>query len=549
MSQENGGQLLARSLKEEGVKYVFSLTGHGIDDLYDGCMEHDIQIIDTRHEQAAALMAEGWARATGKPGVVAVTLSPGVAAMVPGIANSGPSPVVAIAGKSHLSRLDMEDSQELDQLALMKPITKWARTIYQTERVPEYISAAFRHATTGRPGPVYLDIPVDISENQVNNNEQVSSTGNYYTEVKPQGDPKAIRKAVELICKAERPLLIGGGGLWWSGAWDELRQFVELLQIPFILKNKARGVIPEDHHLSIGPALVAADKADVVLTIGRRMDHWLGFGKSPLFNEKAKVIEVDIDPGVIGQNRPVEVGIVGDARAILRQMIEEARDSCKGRMHLSGWIEECTAEYKSWRQCLDAEANSDAVPIHPARLWKEVTDFLGRDTVVTIEGGEQGIWANHVLKAYSPGHMLNHFPLGGLGAGIPFGIAAKLANPDKRVLVCCGDGAFLITGMELDTAVRHNIPIVVVVSNNGCWGTCFHRQLKTYGRTTGTVLGHTRYDKLVEALGGHGEWVEKPDDIRPALERAFQSGLPACVNIKTDQDAGCPVTYRGQIAD
>ena len=236
---------------------------------------------------------------------------------------------------------------------------------------------------------------------------------------------------------------------------------------------------------------------------------------------------------IIGWNRPVEVGIVGDAKLVLRQMVQEARDRCKGREELP-WIEECKTEYKNWRGRMEAGATSDAVPIHPLRLFKEVSDFLDREAIVVADGGETGNLVRSCFRSYYPGHLVDHHPSSCLGAAIPMGIAAKLAKPDNQVLIYNGDGSFAINGMEFDTAVRHNIPIVVVIANNGCWGTVRRRQQRLFGREIGAELGFTRYDRLVEDLGGYGEWVEKPEDIRPALQRAFSSGLPACVNVKID---------------
>jgi acetolactate synthase-1/2/3 large subunit len=421
---------------------------------------------------------------------------------------------------------------EMNQLELVKSLVKWGRTVYETRRIPEYISMAFRHALTGKPGPVYLDIPEDVMYKSIDE-DSITYPEKYRTEAKSQGDPRDIQKAVELMLNAKRPLVIGGSGVWWSQASEELRELIEMVKLPVILRPKGRGSVPEDHPLFVGPATVGIGQADVILAVGIRFTAGLGFGRPPLFDEKAKVIHVDIDGSVIGQNRPIDIGIIGDAKLVLKQMADEARDRCKGREE-SLWIEECRAAYKKWRETFEAGADSDAVPIHPARLRKEIKDFLDRDAIVTVDGGEAGQWGRLSFNAYYPGHLIDHTPNAQLGSAFPFGIGAKLAKPDKQVLVFNGDGAWAINGMEFDTAVRHNIPVVNVVSNNGCWGTCIHRSERLYGRAIGVELGFTRYDKVVEALGGYGEWVEKPEDIRPALQRAFASGLPACVNVKTD---------------
>jgi acetolactate synthase-1/2/3 large subunit len=532
MSQVHGGELVVRSLKNEGVQFLFSLPGHGIDSIYDACIDAGIRIIDTRHEQAASNMADAWFRVTGKTGVVAVTGAPGVVAMVSGIVNGESSPIIALAGRNHVSKLEMGAGQEMDQVSLMRPITKWARTVYETHRIPEYMGMAFRHATSGRPGPVYLDIPLDVIESKVDS-DQIVYPEKYRTGNKPQGDAKAIQEAVELLLAAKRPLFIGGSGLWCSQVESELQELLEMVNIPFVLRDKGRGSVPEDHPLCVGASLVCAKQADVILAAGIRFDGHIGFGRPPVMDEKAKVIQIDIDAHMIGENRPIEVGIVGDAKLVLKAMVEEARDSCKGRKELP-WVQKCQTQYKKGREAFEEGARSDAVPINPCRLLKEVSSFLDREAILTADGGETGGLVRSYFKCYYPGHMLDHHPMSCLGSGIPFGIAAKLAKPDHQVLTYNGDGSFCINGMEFDTAVRHRIPLVVVVANNGCWGTVRRRQNRLFGREIGAQLGWTRYDKLVEDLGGHGQWVERPEDIRPALQRAFDSGLPACVNVKTD---------------
>lgn len=493
-----------------------------------------MRIIDTRHEQAAAAMADAWTRVTGKPAVVVVTALPAVVAMVSGIKNAEFSPVISIAGKTDLSRLDVGLSHEMDQIALMSPITKWAKTVYETKRIPEYVASCFRQALAGQPGPVFLDLPRDIVETTVEDDTGLYPRG-YRTDARTEGDPGLVKKALELLQGAERPLVVGGSGLWWAQAGRELREFLELTGLPFSLgqrKGKGRGILPEDHPLFVGPARASSKRADVILALGIWPNSRLG-------GEKTKTVQVDVDQRAIGQNMPVDIGIVGDAGMVLRQMIEFARKSWKPKKD-STWLEECRAEDAAWRESLETQAKSDAVPIHPGRLWKEVRDYLDRDAIVTVDGGEITSWVRSYFKAYLPGHLLDDSPRGCLGTAIPFGIGAKLASPKSQVLVCTGDGAFGINGMEFDTAVRQNIPFVAVVANNGCWGRCRTRQYKLFHREVGVELGFTRYDRVVEALGGHGEWVERPEEIRPALARAFASGKPACLNVKIDRSIKPP---------
>ncbi|MBI2857806.1 MAG: thiamine pyrophosphate-binding protein [Chloroflexi bacterium] len=534
MSLIHGGQLVVKSLKREGIKYLFTLSGHSVDYIYDACIDEGIRIIDTRHEQAAAHMADGWTRVTHQPAVLAVTDSPGVAAMVPGLFSAAFSPVLVLAGKSDVAQQDLEGRHEADQLAIVQSLVKWGRTVFQTERIPEYISMAFRHAMGGSPGPAYLEIPRDVIEKKVDQSS-VPFPEQYRTEVRPQGDPGEVSKAVDLLLSAKRPLIAAGNGAWWSQAGEETRQLAETLNIPFLLKGKARGIVPEDHPLFIGSGMVGTREADVVLAVGIRFNGRFGFGRPPSFSQDCRVIQVDCDATAIGQNRPVDIGLVGDPKAILGQMVLDCRDKCGVRPDLP-WIQHCSILYRQYRQKLEDGANSDAIPIHPARLWKEVFDCISREAIVATDGGNAAWWARSFFKASYPGHLLDTEPRGLLGSAIPFAIAAKLARPDKQVLVCNGDGSFGINGMEFDTAARHGIPIVAVVANNGCWATCTNRQVRLFGqeRVVGTRLGFTRYEKMVADLGGYGEWVENPGDIKPALKRALASGVPACINVKID---------------
>jgi len=542
----SGGRLLVKALKNEGVENIFALSGMHINSIFDACIDEGVRIIDTRHEQAAAHMAEGWARVTGKPGVCVVTAGPGVTDAITGaaVALQSASPAIIIAGRSTLTEFDKGSLQEMEQVPLMKLVTKWARTAYETKRVPEYVSMAFRHACGGRPGPVFLDIPNDVLDREMEE-EQVSFPTGYRTETRPAGDPVLIERAVDLLLAATKPVTIAGSGVWWSPASQELQEFIEFMKLPLILTQMGRGSVPEDHPLCFGPTRVGTREADVVLVIGTRLNNTLAYGQPPLFNPEGKWVQIDIEASEIGHNRAIDIGIVGDAKAILKQMLEGARDRTKAREE-SPWVEECRAYANSRRQRIEADLTSSNVPIHPLRLCQEIKDFLDRDATIVVDGGDISAWGPTVLRVYHPGHWLDVGPFSGLGPGIPFGIAAKLARPDKQVLTLVGDGTFGLNGMEFDTAVRHKIPFVTVIGNDGAWGMIKHRQEITYGqdRVIGTELGFTRYDRMVEALGGHGEYVKQPEEIRPALERAFASGLPACVNVETNPAAVSPLTSR-----
>jgi len=528
----NGGRLAARALMAEGVEYLFALSGGEIDPLFQGCADEGIRVIDTRHEQAAVFAAEGWAFTTAKPGIAAATSGPGVTNAVTGLwdAFGKACPIVVFGGRTQLRQFELGALQDMNSLELVRSITKWARTGYETRRIAEYVSMAFRQALGGRPGPVYLEFPIDVLSAEIDESEAVIPTG-YRAVARPQGDPKMVSRAVDLLLKAERPLIIGGTGLWWSQADAELHEFVELTGIPFS-SSGGGGVLPTDHPLCLSTR-AGTDQADVICVIGTRLDFRLAFGQVPVYHKDSKWIQIDIEPTEIGRNRPIDVGIVGDARAVLRQMIEEARGRCQARASLP-WVGHCQELAATNRAGLVSLMDSDATPVHPARLCRELRDVLKRDATVIIDGGEITAWGLGVLQGYLPGHILTVLPTGTLGIGTGYAIAARLARPDKQVVLLSGDGSFGLNAMEFDTMIRHNLPVVSVISNDGGWGMIRRLQLaKGKNRVVGSELGFVRYDRVVEALGGHGEAVEKPEDIRPALERAFASGLPACVNVHT----------------
>jgi len=532
MSKFNGGRLAVKALKNEGVGCIFALSGGHIDPLFQACLDENVRIIDVRHEQAAAFMAEGWARVTGQPGIAVATAGPGVTNTITGLWNSleCQAPMILFGGRSPISQFDLGAPQEIDSLSLVASVTKWSKTVYETKRIPEYVSMAYRQALGGRPGPVYLEIPWDVFLDEVEE-EEITFPTSYRTTARPQGDPDLVKKAVELLLSAERPVVIAGSGVWWSQAGKELQELIDLIKLPLTLAQMARGAVPEDHPLCFGPTRVGTRQADTVLLIGTRLNHCLNFGRPGLFNDEAKWIQIDIEATEVGRNRPIDIGIIGDAKAVLKQMIEEARDRCKGREELP-WIEECREYVGKRQEKAEADMHSDSVPIHPARLCREIRDFLDRDATIVMDGGDTTMWGAAILKSYEPGHWLDNVPTGALGPGIPFAMAAKVARPDKQVFLLQGDGSFGLNAMEFDTMVRHNIPVVCVICNDEAWGMVMHEQLDFGRKAVGTRLGYRPYEKMVQALGGYGEAIERPEEIRPALERAFNSGLPACINAR-----------------
>jgi thiamine pyrophosphate-dependent acetolactate synthase large subunit-like protein len=536
MATITGSEVLAQALRSQGVDTMFYLMGGPMLETEAACIKLGIRAIDTRHEQAAALAAHAWTRVMRRPGVAMGCSGPGAINLATGVANAFTdcAPLVAIGGSSPRVYLGMEAFQEIDQVALMKPITKWAERIYDARRIPDVVDTAFRQAASGRPGPVYIDMPGDILGEKIEE-EQVRYLGPWKPAPRSLGDPGAVREAIALLAKAERPIVIAGSGVWWSDGAAALQAFVEVTGIPFYTTPISRGLIAEDHELAfLNARSKAFTEADVVLAVGTRFNWVIQFGRPPRFAADLKVIHVDINPTQLGHNRAVDIPIAGDAKAVLEQLRAEAEGKIAPKRYAAwtGKLRTLDAE-KGAEQ--DKAMSRDETPIHPLRLCKEVRDFMRRDGILVVDGQEILNFGRQAIPTYVPGHRLNSGAFGTMGVGLPFGVGAKVARPDAQVLVLHGDGSFGINAMEMDTAVRHKIPVVVVISNNGGWtaDAPWTRPLPKPGRN----LGHTRYDRVAQELGAHGEFVEKPHDIRPALERAFASGKPAVVNVITDGKA------------
>jgi thiamine pyrophosphate-dependent acetolactate synthase large subunit-like protein len=536
MAKIDGNSLVVRALKDEGVDTVFYLTGGPMVDVGARCIEAGFRTIDCRHEQAAAMAAHAYSRVIGKPGVCFAASGPGTTNLITGVGNAylDAVPVVAMGGASPLSEVGKGAFQEMDQVAMFKPITKWSERVMHASRIPEIINKAFRIATGGQPGPVYIDLPADVLYN-VADETKVQFPKHPHHVARISGDPAQIKKAIELIRQAQRPVILTGTGILWSGAMKELEQFVALTGIPFYTTPQGRGVIAEDHRLSfLGARNQAWKEADLAIVIGTRLNFIAGYGLPPRWAPDLKIVQVDISDEEIGRNRPVDAGIVGDAKEVLQQLLEEGRDAFKGRKELA-WIETLRGYDKRSQEKSAALLNSDAVPIHPLRLCKEVREFMDRDAVIIVDGHEILNFARQSIPIFAPGHSVNAGPNGCMGVAVPFGMGAKVAKPNTQVIVLSGDGSFGFNGIEVDTMIRHKIPAMIVISNNGGWAS-------VGGMSAGRDLEFSRYDKMAEVFGGHGEFVEKPQDIRPALERAKASGKVSVVNVITDPKARSTTT-------
>ena len=533
----HGGKLAAKALKAAGVECVFTLSGGHVMGIYDGCLDEGIKIVDVRHEQAAVHAADAWARLNpGKVGVAVLTAGPGVTDGVTGVANAwrANSPILVIGGQGPFNNLRRGSLQEMDHVSLMKPITKWADACYQTDRIGEYIEVAVRNAMSGVPGPSFLELPMDVLHAPIDlDTVSVPQFRDY--RVLSAAAPVLLTKAIQLMSRADRPILMAGTALKWSEGALALRQFAEATKIPVYTNGMGRGQLPMDHPQFFNRSRKQAlAQADVVLLAGTPLDFRMKFGHA--IAPEAKIIQLDLDETLIGQNRPSDVSLVGNVGVNL-----DALNKAGGAvMDFSAWSEELRVLETEAAEAMESQLNSDEVPIDPLRLCREIADYVATDKqmIVIGDGGDIVAQASKVLKVPPRGTWMDPGPLGTLGVGMPFALAAQLANPDKRVLIIYGDGSFGLNGFEYDTAVRFGLPIVGVVGNDAAWGQMMRPQAAIYGadRLVATELQYTRYDKVVEALGGHGEHVTKPDDIAGAIERAFESGKPALVNVEIRQD-------------
>jgi acetolactate synthase-1/2/3 large subunit len=531
-----GSDLVAKALKKEGIEVVFTLSGMPLFGVYDALALAGIRIVDVRHEQAAVLMAQGYARSTGRVSVVWVPPGPGVSNAITGLANCrfGAAPVVVLAGQNTIEEFELGALHQMNALELVRPISKWCATVYETRRVAEYISIAFRQARSGKPGPTFVEFPQNVLDEEIDP-QKVVFPDRYRSEARPFGDPSLVAEATIMLIKAERPLIIYGSGILWSSAHQELLRFAETSNIPCLSTPLARGCVPDDHPLSCFISRWRAiSDSDVILFIGARLNFILNYGRSPRFNAQTYTIQVDLAAEEIGRNRSIDLGIVGDAKSVLNQLHQEWQRIKPAK--ISSWSAELKEQEEQKKKNWMKWATSTEKPINPIRLCYEIKEFLTRDAIVAVDGGEILDFARNLIPSYTQGARLNPGVFGLLGTGIPYAIGAKLAHPDRQVLCLCGDGAFGFNGMEMDTAARHGIPIVVVISNNACWGICMNAQKSVYGadRTFGTLLSRTRYDLLAESLECYGETVEEPEQIRPALERAFKAQKPAILNVITD---------------
>ena len=544
----SGGHLVAKALKAEGIDVIFTLCGGHIIDIYDGCIDEGIEVLDVRHEQVAAHAADGYARVTGRPGCAVVTAGPGTTDAVTGVANAlrAESPMLLIGGQGALDQHRMGSLQDLPHVDMMRPITKFSSSVLTTERVADMVSMAFRETLNGAPGPAYLEIGRDILDRKVPLDQAViPRAGHYRASTRSIGDPNDIERLTDILVNAQRPCVLLGSQVWTSRGSDAATEFVRTLNIPAYMNGAARGTLaPGDPHHFHQTRRQAFKEADVIVIVGTPFDFRMGYGKR--LSPDATVVQIDMDYRTVGRNRDVELGLVGDPGAILAAVTEAAsayRDS--GAAGRESWLRNLREQEDRMIAERMPRLLQDSVPIHPLRLAHEINQFIGEDTLYIGDGGDVVTFSGGVVQPKAPGLWMDPGPLGTLGVGVPFALAAKQARPDLEVVCLFGDGAFSLTGWDFETMVRFDLPFIGVVGNNSHMNQIRYGQIQKYGAQRGEIgnrLGDVNYDQFAQMLGGYGEEVRDPSQIGPALQRARESGKPSLINVWIDPDAFAPGT-------
>src|SRR3954452_10727825 len=538
MAELTGSEILAKCVKAEGVNDLFYIMGGAILLPESKCIDEGIRMIAGRHEQAAALAAQAYSRVTQRPGVCMAASGPAAINLSTGLANAliDCCPVVGFGGSSPAGQFGREVFQGVDQVAILEGCVKYADRLLNIKRIPQQVNFAFQTAMLGKPGPVYIDCPGDLLYQKIDESQvDWSYAGRPILRPRPYAEPKAINALVDAINSAKQPIICSGGGVIWSQAWDEMRQLVEKAGIPFYTTPQGRGVLPDDHPLSFLTMRSTAFKdADLIIVLGTRMNYIIGHAAPPRFGANATIARIDIDSDEIANApRKIDIGIVGDCKAVLQQLLAAMPGRIESE-NFAQWRKKLAEGEASKKKETGGGMSMNATPIHPLRLCEEVKNFMKRDAILVVDGQEILNSGRQSMPTFAPAHRLNSGPFGMMGVGMPFGVGAKAACPDKQVIVVHGDGSFGLIAMELDTVVRHKAPLLVVISLNGGW------TLDPKHEKVGRDLGYTRYDKMAEGLGCYGEYVEKPEDIGPALVRAqkkVDEGMVALVNVKTDDTA------------
>jgi len=560
METTTGAELFVGAMLKLGIRQVFTLVGDHLNEVLAVMRREGVGILDMRHESAVTHAADAWARIHRRPALALVTGGPGHTNALTGIATAAlaASPLIAVSGSRASTLADRQSFQDIDQAGMARPVVKWAAQPADGAQIPFYLARAFREANTGRRGAVHLTIPVDLFAKRVPAPADMPLPAE---PSRPAPDPRDVERALALLGDAERPVVIAGSGVWWSGAEQELLQFVEAAELPLYTITMARCAIPDAHPLCMGyadPALNRAawrafQEADLFLVLGKRIDYRLALGATRLFSAAARFIQVDIHPPELGMNRKLDVAICADLKATLRALLDAvvtdlracpasdspvpraARQDRPGGLspHHAGWLQHVRALRDEWQAWLAEQARDGSAPIHPAAFYRALETALPPDVLYSWDGGDFTHWGRAMLPARHAGGWLRLGPLGTIGASLPNGLALQLAHPGRPVAIITGDGALGFYIAEMDTAVRHGLPIVLIVGNDAGWGLEreLQREMSGSSETAGCELRPTRYDVVMKGFGGGGETIDALDQLRPAVERAFSSGVPYCLNV------------------
>ena len=549
----SGGHLVAKALKSEGVDTIFTLCGGHIIDIYDGCLDEGIRIVDVRHEQTAAHAADGYARQTGKLGCVVTTAGPGCTNAVTGIATAfrSESPILHIGGQSSLGQHKMGSLQDLPHVDMMNPITKFSSGVFSTERIADMVAMAARECFNGAYGPSYLEIPRDILDREIPiETAVIPEPGTYRASVKSIGNPADIEKLADILVKAKRPAVLLGQQVWAARGHEAAISFVRALDIPAYMNGASRGMLPQsDPHHFDRTRSDAFKNADVILIVGTPFDFRMGYGKR--ISKEATLVQIDQSYSTVGKNRAISLGLVGDPGAILAAVEQAASghiDKSAGQER-KNWMEELRKIEAAKLEKLMPMFTSDQSPIHPYRLAYDINEFLGEDTIYVGDGGDIVTISAQAVRPHNPGQWMDPGALGSLGVGTGFSMAAKLAHPNKEVICLYGDGAFGMTAFDMETAQRFGAPYLAVIGNNSAMNQIRYGQLAKYGQERGNVgnkLGDVPFSKFADMIGGYGEEVHEAKEILPALLRAREAiaktGKCAVVNVWVDPNEYAPGT-------
>jgi acetolactate synthase I/II/III large subunit len=541
-TQAHGGRLIARRLRAHGVSKLFTLSGGHLFSIYDGCRAEGIDIVDVRHEQAAAFAAEGWAKVTRTVGVCALTAGPGVTNGMSAIASASHnhSPVLVLGGRAPQFRWGQGSLQEIDHVPFVRPLVKLAATAQGTVEIPGLIDEAIGTAVSPHSGPVFLDFPLDYVFGEADEPPPPAPLPEPWRGA--AADAREIDRVAASLRDAERPVIMAGAGLYWGHGEEALQALATELRVPVFVNGLARGCMPADHEFAFSRARATGLRgADVALLIGAPLDFRLGFGAA--FAQDAEIVAIDVAEPDRDSPRQLAAELYGALPATLDALRVAARGAggAQPGSERGAWIESLRATENETRAGEAAELADERAPLHPLRVYGELMRMLDRDAIVIGDGGDFVSYAGRVLDSYQPGCWLDPGPLGCLGCGFGYALAAKLAHPDRQVVLLLGDGAFGFSGMELDTLARHGVAVLAVVGNNGIWALEKYPMEAIYGYAIAAELRpNTRYDQVAEALGCHGELVSTPSELRPALDRALASGRPALVNVLTDPTVAYP---------